>query len=87
MSQSGKQWHLINNGLSNFNFTNLIVIDADHYLISTEAGIFSTKNGGEEWMLQNNGLKNPVISDISLHGRILLAGTEGSGVFRASLTS
>jgi len=79
-------WELINNGLTYFDFTSLIVIDPNHYLVSTDNGIFYTQNGGKEWLPENNGLNNLAVLSLSLFQTTLLAGTDGSGVFKAKLT-
>lgn len=83
MTRSGKYWDLINTGVTNFNFTNLIVIDENHYIVSTDNGIFYTQNGGKYWLAENNGLNNRTILSLSLYQTTLLAGTDGSGVYKA----
>lgn len=85
MTNNGENWDLINNGLTHFNFTNLIVIDANHYLTSTDHGIFYTKNGGKQWIAENDGLNNLDILSLSHYQNTLLAGTNGSGVYKTKL--
>jgi len=86
MTNDGKNWDVINDGLTNYRFTSLIVIDQNHYLISTDdGGIFYTQNGGKQWVAVNSGLNNLAVLGLSFNQPILLAGTDGSGVFKADL--
>jgi photosystem II stability/assembly factor-like uncharacterized protein len=86
MTNGGQSWDLINNGLTHFNFTSLLVIDEAHYLVSTEeGGVFYTQNGGQYWTAENTGLTDPATLGLSFYGTALLVGTDGGGVFKADM--
>lgn len=65
-----------------------IIIDPKNpdvmYASDELTGVYRTENGGQYWVLINEGLYNREVNTmaISSDGKILYAGTEGSGVFR-----
>lgn len=54
---------------------------------NTEAGVYKTTNGGVTWVHENVGLTDPVVDSIWLNQanpKMLLAGTEITGIFRST---
>jgi photosystem II stability/assembly factor-like uncharacterized protein len=85
IKMSDGTWDLINDGLDNYNFTSLVVIDQNHYLVSTHTGIYLTQDGGKHWKSANKGLDNINILSLFANQNTVLAGSSGSGVFKAIL--
>lgn len=79
---SGKNWELISNGLKDFHFKKLKIIDENNYYLATSQGIFHTINGGKIWIAENQGLENNEVLSLFIEDKLLLAGTNGSGVFK-----
>jgi photosystem II stability/assembly factor-like uncharacterized protein len=82
MTNHGTSWDLINNGITNFNFSDILVLDENRYMVATDTGIFYTQDGGNHWTPENNGLESVDIKSLSSTTNILLLGTKGSGVFK-----
>lgn len=80
----GKNWELINNGLTNYKFNDLITLDKEEYLAATDIGVFYTRDGGKNWIAENNGLTSHYITTLSTANGKLFAGTFGAGVFQAN---
>ena len=78
-------WELINNGLTNFAFSSILALSENNYVVATDTGIFYTQDGGKHWTPENDGLENLDVKSLSANENILLAGTKGSGVFKALL--
>ncbi|MBX3709107.1 MAG: hypothetical protein KIT56_00665 [Gammaproteobacteria bacterium] len=78
----GKSWDLINNGLYDFNFKMLKVLDENNYYLATGHGVFHTQDGGLHWVAENNGLGDEEVLSLYADHHLLLAGTN-SGVYRA----
>ena len=78
-------WELINNGVTHFAFSNILALSETNYVVATDTGIFYTQDGGKHWTPENNGLENLDVKSLSANQAILLAGTRGSGVFKAIL--
>lgn len=85
ITNEGKDWDLINNGLTDFHFSDITAIDNLHYIVSTDDGIFYTTNGGNSWTAENSGLDNFDIASLFANKEMVLIGTKGSGVFYSSL--
>lgn len=81
----GKNWDLINNGIEHYQFTDIKALDESRYIIATDGGIYMTNDGGENWSSEDNGLDNLDVKTLFANETMLLAGTKGSGVFKASL--
>jgi len=84
-TNQGKTWDLINQGLYDFHFNTLKVIDENHYIVATDQSVFFTKDGGAHWITEDNGLENENVLSLSVNNKLLLAGTDGAGVFKATI--
>lgn len=84
-TDGGQHWELINQGLLDAHFTSLLVLDENYYLIATDQGVFSTKDGGENWVIEKNGLDTLSILSLFANDHMLLAGSNGDGVYKAKL--
>jgi hypothetical protein len=78
-------WEFINNGFTHLDFSSILALSENNYVVATDTGIFYTQDGGKHWTPENNGLENLDVKSLSVNGNILLAGTNGSGVFQALL--
>ncbi len=90
----GMSWFAINAGLANNDsdgivHINAIVIDsaapATVYVGTQDNGVFKSMDAGSSWVSLNNGLVNTTINSLTFIASsappMLLAGTEGDGVF------
>lgn len=73
---------------------NSLVIDpmnATHYYVGTDIGVFRTTNAGAAWQLYNDGLPNTAVYDLRLLStttpRLLRAATHGRGLWERRLDS
>lgn len=85
ITNNGNDWDLINYGIGDYHFSGLKAIDADHYVVSTNDGIFYTNDDGKHWTAENMGLDNLDVSSLYANKKFLLAGTKGSGVYFTSI--
>jgi photosystem II stability/assembly factor-like uncharacterized protein len=83
-TDNGKTWSLINEGLTDFHFKILKVVDELHYYVAADQGVFRTEDGGMHWVAENNALENQDVLSLFVNENVLLAGTNGSGVFKAT---
>jgi photosystem II stability/assembly factor-like uncharacterized protein len=61
-------------------------MDATHFIVGTDLGVFESVNNGLSWSQQNMGLANVVIADLDLRSdRILFAATHGRGMAKTPL--
>jgi len=81
----GKTWDLMNTGLQDFNFIYLKVLSPDNYILATTQGVYLSRDGGKIWMLETDNLSDAGLKSLHLQDDILLAGTNGTGVYQASL--
>lgn len=84
-TDGGTSWELINDGITDFNFTGFMALDENNYIVTTGNGVFATQNGGKYWAAENNGLDNVDIYSLFANKNMLVVGTAGSGVFKTSL--
>ena len=69
---------------------NALVIDplnATHFYIGTDIGVFRTTDSGSTWQLFSDGLPNTAVYDLRLHAntRLLRAATHGRGLWERLL--
>lgn len=81
ITNHGKDWDLINNGITDFHFSDVIAIDATHFVASTHDGVFYTNDGGMHWTEESKGLDNLDVTSIFASNKFILAGTKGNGVY------
>jgi len=62
-------------------------LNATHYYIGTDIGVFRTTNAGATWQLFNDGLPNTAVYDLRLQAntRLLRAATHGRGLWERRL--
>jgi photosystem II stability/assembly factor-like uncharacterized protein len=84
-NNSGDDWNILNNELSDKTINALLINSNDDIFAGTnDAGIFFSSDGGNTWSEKNNGLSNTEILSLVLKDNgDLFAGT-GNGVFRSS---
>jgi hypothetical protein len=68
------------------------VANANHIIVGTEVGVYSTANGGNTWTIEDNGFPNvPVFkmyrhkllqADGNQYDNVIVAATYGRGIFR-----
>lgn len=83
-TDGGKQWEVMNAGLTDFYFDKIIIFDKNNYLLTTSNGIFRTQDGGQNWFQEKNGPFNKPISSIFVDQHRILVGTNGSGIYKAT---
>lgn len=79
----GKQWEVINAGLTDYDINDLIIVDENNYILATSHNIFRTQDGGEHWVQETEGPYNKLISSIFADQHHLLVGTNGSGIYKS----
>jgi hypothetical protein len=62
-------------------------LNATHYYVGSDIGVFRTMDGGVTWLLFSDGLPNTAVYDLRLHGptRLLRAATHGRGLWERKL--
>lgn len=92
----GWDWHTCNFGLGNFNILNFAWASAaprgawphwDVVFAATEDGLYRSPNGGLGWQRCTGAegiFQTIVVSPDFHHDRLVLAGTDGSGLWRSS---
>lgn len=83
-SDGGKNWEVINNGLNEMHFNQLMILDENNYLAMSENGVFRTQDGGKHWIAETDGLDNPVVLSADVYKNTFLVGTGGSGVYQTT---
>lgn len=84
-SDGGTTWDLMNNGIEDYQFSDIKALDENNYIATTKGGVYITSDGGKHWTAENTGLDNIEIKSLFINQDMLLVGTNGSGVFKASL--
>jgi uncharacterized repeat protein (TIGR01451 family) len=85
----GGSWHDVSGNLPNVPATSIVVDPAlaNTLYVSTDIGVFSTRNGGATWSPLMNGFPKAVTTFLALdsHTRTLRAATYGRSIFDAHL--
>ncbi|MCX6231388.1 MAG: T9SS type A sorting domain-containing protein [Bacteroidetes bacterium] len=80
-TNNGITWTAINTGIpANAFVTSIAVMGTNIFAASYGNGVFLSSNNGTTWSAVNNGLTNTFVSDLSISGTNIIAGTE-SGIF------
>ena len=56
-------------------------------IVTTGNGAYITHDGGKHWVAENDGLDNLRINSLFANQDMVIAGTNGSGVFKAMLNT
>lgn len=88
-TDSGRSWKAINTGLRNLNVQQITVDPADsqHLALTTNSGIYFTRDAGQNWQPQTEGdsvlFPRCVIFD-SRTANLAYAGSSGTGIYRST---
>lgn len=85
ITHDAKDWDLLNTGINDFHFSDIIAIDEMHYIASTHDGVYYTSNGGKNWQEENNGLNNLDITNMFASKEFIFLGSKGNGIFYSRL--
>ncbi|MEI6454649.1 MAG: T9SS type A sorting domain-containing protein [bacterium] len=81
----GEYWTFAGNGLTSDSRIRGFVSSGNTLYISTQYGIFGTKDFGQNWHPCNDGLKNLNTGSLALLNDTIFAGTFGSGIWKRAL--
>ncbi len=79
---NGSYWSLASNGLSTDGYIRDFAYRGQQLFVSTEDGVFGTKNYGQNWYACNDGLKNLNTSSLEILNDTLYVGIYGNGIWR-----
>jgi hypothetical protein len=82
----GEFWTYAGNGLNSDMSIRGFVSSGNTLFISTQYGIFGTKDFGQNWHPCNDGLKNLNTGSLTLLNDTIFAGTFGSGIWKRALS-
>ena len=87
---SGQTWTIINLATAGFPFGDAVFTDllyiGNNLIAATKNGIFRSENDGTDWIDWNDGLVHSGVTNLEVHDGFLWASTEGSGIWKRSLT-
>lgn len=80
-TDKGLTWNTANNGLADWNVTNLTRYNNSIFAATKNNGVFLSKDNGTSWTQINQGLTDLTVNSVEIHGNNIFAGTENSGVW------
>jgi len=87
---SGQTWTLINLATAGLPFGDAVFTDllyiGNNLIAATKNGIFRSENDGTDWIDWNDGFVHSSVTNLEVHDGFLWASTEGSGIWKRSLT-
>jgi uncharacterized repeat protein (TIGR01451 family) len=89
-NDSGQTWTLINLATAGLPFGDAVFTDllyiGNNLIAATKNGIFRSENDGTDWIDWNDGFVHSSVTNLEVHDGFLWASTEGSGIWKRSLT-
>jgi hypothetical protein len=75
----------MNSGLTSTNVLALVIVGTTLFA-GTNGGVFRSSNNGTSWSAVSTGLPNVLVRTLAANSTTLIAGTDGSGVWRRPLS-
>lgn len=82
-SNSGTDWALLKNGITNFNVTSVAIARNKVYIATYGGGVFRSTNYGISWEQVNSGMSSLYVGLITATENYVYAGTQ-SAIFRST---
>ncbi len=84
-SNDGINWQLFNTDFDDYAFHDILALNDKQYLLSSNAGIYYSQDGGEDWSLENDGLTSVQTYGLSALNNLILTSVYEHGVFKTQV--